>query len=243
MLDMKTTLGDLVRMGDVYVSIAQSASHHHMLSGHTISTHIKDDDVVKYAHMGGLNRFQEEAVRYYVRNQLVYDLGAGLLGWAEKLAQFGAEHVTAVDDIYKDPRENVLNNCRAWKKCEPANVTLDDRSFREFHRTGPNALHTAFIAWPHNTYGKTMGLELLASKAKTVIYIGKNLDGTACGSPHLWDHLSQRKVLCFLPAVRNSLIVYGRVLKEPRQLLREEKGALDGPWDSMLYSPPEYPQQ
>lgn len=209
---------------------------------HTVNTHIKDNDVVKYAHMGGLNPFQEEAVRYYVKNQLVYDLGAGMLGWAEKLAQFGAEHVTAVDDIYKDQQENVLNNCRAWKKCAPEDVTIDDRDFREFHLTGPNALHTAFIAWPHNTYGRTMGLELLAMKAKTIIYLGKNLDGTSCGSPQLWRMLMQRKVLCFLPSARNSLIVYGPDLDRPRRdLLLEEKGAIEGPWDSILYTPPEWP--
>lgn len=198
-------------------------------------------DVVEYGHLGGLNPFQEDAVRYYVKGKHVYDLGAGLLGYAKRIAELGAGSVTAVDQIYKDRRENVYNYCRTWAKCAPPGVQLDSSSFREFYLGRRADLDVAFISWPDNAYGKTMGLELIAQKAKTVIYLGKNLDGTACGSPQLWNMLTRRKVLCFLPAVRNSLIVYGPELEQPRKYLLEEKGAVDGPWDNILYSPPDWP--
>ena len=217
-----------------------TTTQHHKLSGHTVLTDLTGD-VTQYAHMGGLNRFQEEAVRYYTKSRAVYDLGAGLLGWSKKLADFGAA-VIALDEIYKDPRENVLNRYRNWVNCVPKNVLLRPHTFREYCESGPMIMDVAFISWPHNTYGKTMGLELLAQRSKTVIYLGKNLDGTACGSPQFWKLMTQRKVLCFLPAVRNSLIVYGPMLQMPRRdLLHEEKGAIEGPWDNILYSPPEWP--
>jgi hypothetical protein len=234
-------LEELVEMGVVDIGITRPTASQPKSAGQAINTYLREDDVVRYAHMGGLNRFQEEAVRYYVKNQLVYDLGAGMLGWAKKLVEFGAEHVTAVDSIYRDQHENYLNDCRAWHKCAPVDVTIDSRTFSEFYLTGPEALHTEFIAWPCNTFGKTFGLELLTRKAKTVIYLGKNLDGTACGSPQFWQFMANRKVLCFLPSKRNSLIVYGPELKEPRALLLEEEAALGDPWSGIMESPADWP--
>jgi len=196
-------------------------------------------DVINYSHMGGLNRFQEEAVRYYVKKPWVYDLGAGLLGWSKKLVEFGATTVTAVDSIYSYRGNNELNQRRDWHKCVPNNVVLDARSFRDFHHTGPTDLGTVFISWPCNTFSKTMGLEMLARKAETIIYLGKSTDGTACGSPQLWAHLTERKVLCYLPAVRNSLIVYGPEVRRKRDWLTDEHAALSEV--TVVPSPKEWP--
>lgn len=204
-----------------------------------------DDNDRAYGHMGGLNRFQEEAVRYYVRHRWIHDLGAGLLGWAKQLIEFEATCVTAVDSIYKDRDNNVLNDRKPWPMCKPYNVLLDPRTFREVDEAilPTQKLQVAFVSWPCNTYGKTVGLERLVQRAEIVIYLGKNLDGTACGSPQFWDHVSKRKVLCFLPAVRNSLIVYGPEITEPRKpLLEEAAGLLTDGADNVIFSPPDYPR-
>jgi len=183
-------------------------------------------DVINYSHMGGLNRFQEEAVRYYVKNQWLYDLGAGHLGWAKKLSEFGALNVTAVDSMYKDRRNNALNDCRDWHKCVPSNTILSSSTFSELYREGVTKFDAVFVSWPDVAYGKTMGIELLTRRADTVIYLGKTTDGTMCGSPQLWSQLIRRKVLCYLPAVRNSLIVYG-AKEERRPLLLDEEAGLN----------------
>lgn len=186
-------------------------------------------DVATYRKMGRLNRFQQEAVQYYVKGRFVWDLGAGAMGWAHELVKMGAKHVTAVDQLYKYRHENYLNNMRDWKKCAPDGVEVDDRTFFELVGTGPRRLSVAFVSWPEQSYGATCGLELLVDRAETVIYLGNNFDCTACGSAPFWNMLTQRKVLCTLPSRINTLTVYGgkatRYGVAP-QLLPEEAAAL-----------------
>ena len=65
-------------------------------------------------------------------------------------------------------------------------------------------------------------------KAKRVIYLGNNMDGTVCGSPKLYKHLSRRQVLAHAPERRNTLIVYGGLLRgRQRELLPEERAGID----------------
>lgn len=192
--------------------------------------------------MGGLNRFQEEAVRYYVNKRCVWDLGAGYLGWSKKLIEYGALSVFAVDQMYKDDRENGFNECRAWKNCAPTGVQLRALSFAEYWKQGNTTLSVAFVSWPEAQYSKTMGLELITTRADTVIYLGKNLDGVSCGSSQFWNMQMKRKVLCYLPSRRNTLIVYGPELKQQdRPLLLEEIASL-GP-HMPISSPDWYPER
>lgn len=189
--------------------------------------------------MGHLNRFQEEAVRYYVKGQLVWDLGAGLLGWAHRLVSYGAKKVVAVDKIYRDRHENICNGNRTWGKVAPAGVALSSCTFREL-ATGiedPN-IPVAFVSWPESTWSGTMGLELVTHHAQTVIYLGNNHDGTCCGSSIFWSYMRCRKVLCVLPSRVNTLIVYGRT-SELRDRLEEEVAGMDH--NNVLPTPKWYP--
>jgi hypothetical protein len=170
-----------------------------------------DGDIVNYAGFGGLNQWQAKALQYYVRNRHVHDLGAGNLYYANKLMELGAARVTAVDTLYEDPVRNVFNDKRSWSKCAPEGVELDDRPYALFHEKGPQTLDVAFVAWPTNTYSGTLGLELICLKAKTVIYLGCNFDGTMCGSQLFWQYLRRRPVLAHAPARRNTLLVYGEL--------------------------------
>lgn len=58
-----------------------------------------------------------------------------------------------------------------------------------------------------------------------VIYIGKNTDGIACGSPQLFDYFRWREVLVYDPDPQNVLIVYGALREEPRMAVHHEEAA------------------
>lgn len=200
-----------------------------------------DGDIVAYSKMGGLNRPQEVALSYYVKGRTVWDLGAGGMGWAHELVtKHGAIQVHAVDVAYKNREDNYLNDFRDWKKCAPEKVRIDPRSFADLVGAGPNHLSVAFIAWPHNTWAGTMGLELLVERAETVIYIGNNFGGTSCGSKPFWDALIKRKVLCTLPSKKNTLTIYGKELEKERyeEMLPEE---LAGRSSTMMETPAWFP--
>lgn len=174
-----------------------------------------------------------------MKGRHVWDLGAGAMGWSHELVRFGASTVTAVDTLYKHRQENYLNNMRDWKKCAPDGVTVDERSFSELVTTGPAHLSVAFISWPDNAYGKTMGLEVLVERADTIVYLGNNFDGTSCGSKIFWQYLMPRKVLCTLPSRTNTLTVYGkRVVNRyfDNARLPEEHAAMS----SVIMSTPEW---
>ncbi len=184
-----------------------------------------DGDVVNYSGFGNLNQWQAKALQYYVRNRHVHDLGAGNLYYAHKMMGLGASRVTAVDRLYESRNNNEWNDLRDWSKCTPDGVTLDDRPFALFHTEGPQTIDVAFVAWPHNTYAGTLGLELICLKAKTVIYLGNNFGGTTCGSQLFWQYLRRRSVLAHAPSRMNSLIVYGE-LRPPsvRPRLTDDEG-------------------
>lgn len=83
----------------------------------------------------------------------------------------------------------------------------------------------ALIAWPPNSGAE--GLAELMSWFNHVIYIGCNSGGTACGDVDLWNHLTTREVIHYVPHQKNSLIVYGTADYTRRPLLQEEEWALD----------------
>ena len=83
----------------------------------------------------------------------------------------------------------------------------------------------ALIAWPPNSGAD--GLAELMNWFNHVIYIGCNSGGTACGDLDLWNHLTSREVIHYVPRLKNSLIVYGTMNYRPRALIQEETWALD----------------
>jgi hypothetical protein len=148
-------------------------------------------------------------IKSIVAGRVVHDLGAGSGAMAELLVELGARKVILVDH---DEDEQ-----RTPKGCE--RVT---RSFFAFAATAPK-IDVAFVSWPPRIPAEVAGLPTLCGCAETVIYLGKNTGGTACGSPELFEWFLRREVLHYIPENRNTLIVYGKVRGLRTRLPRGEE--------------------
>lgn len=160
---------------------------------------------------GRLSVEQCSVLTQYLKGRVVHDLGAGDLTLAGGLLELGARHIVAVDADYR------------WHKPPVSiQVTLVGAYFDAYVATEPE-IDVAFVSWPEQY--AIQGLRSLVQRAKTVIYLGSNFDGTVCGSFDLWTHLRLRQVLATEPDRKNTLIVYGE-LGPRRPLLPEEYSAL-----------------
>jgi hypothetical protein len=137
---------------------------------------------------GRLSKAQEEAIKPFVNGITVHDLGAGDLELAEKLLTLGASEVVAIDK-HKMPKSDKIRIVEAYlhNVHEPAK--------------------TVFVSWPVNWHDS--GLLRFIDHASTVIYLGTNYDGSACGFPEMFEHLMKREILKHIPDSKNTLIVYG----------------------------------
>lgn len=159
---------------------------------------------------GRLSKAQLQAIKPYVKDCEVHDLGAGDLEVSKKLVGLGASNVVAVD------REI---NFRQGKR-----ISKVAASFEEFAADHPGSLSTSLISWPVNW--KVSGLVELVARSEVVLYLGSNSSGSACGFCELWEHLSKRTVIEYVPERENTLIIYGRDTLE-RENLPEEWAALN----------------
>jgi hypothetical protein len=146
-----------------------------------------------------------------VRGQEVWDLGAGTtLGGAHHLLDLGAAKVIAVD-------KSAIPKAACKGRPIP-------RVHSYFHDVSvPEAgIKVALLAWPENH--RLVGLIKILRRCETVIYLGSNVGGNACGWSELWDYFHFREVVAYVPDRRNSLIVYGRHTdpEHRRPLLGEE---------------------
>jgi hypothetical protein len=162
---------------------------------------------------GSLNNAQREALREFVKDKQVHDLGAGDLTLSIELLTLGARLVVAIDK-------------EAHLGASPPGIVTVKTYFEDY----AFPIDVAFMSWPRNTMD--FGLVRLVSGASVVAYLGKNTDGTACGYPLLWNHLRNRKVLAHVPDRTNTLIVYGEE-EYGRNLIPEEFAALyqEEVWD------------
>lgn len=157
---------------------------------------------------GVLHTGQGEAVQRVVQGRVVHDLGAGDLVLANELLNMGASRVVAIDKQPPygwrgDPRIQVIQSY--------------------FHQYS-GEIDVAFMSWPQNYNDE--GVLNLIKRAGTVIYLGKNTDGSACGSIRMFEHLVGRELLTHVPCRENTLLIYGKELQEPREPVGEEKAAL-----------------
>lgn len=148
---------------------------------------------------------QAKVVSKHVRGQVVTDLGAGDLSLSKRLLKLGALHVCCIDK--EDKPKGVL----------PARLSYAKAYFQDMGAESP--IDVAFISWPSN-YDN--GLITLIEKARVVIYLGCNTDGSACGTPHIFRHLLRRELLDYEPHHDNSLIVVGKSLDTYRSATGEE---------------------
>jgi len=146
-----------------------------------------------------LNQLQQDTLQDYVIDQTVYDLGAGDCSSSVLLAELGAAAIIAVDKVcfpIQHPRVQQLNI--RFEELVPDVDSID----------------VAFISWPNNHFNPN--LLALIRISQIVIYQGSNTGGNACGHPIYFEELRHRKVLEYVPDRRNTLIIYGETLTEPR---------------------------
>jgi hypothetical protein len=159
----------------------------------------------------------DAVVRPLVQGHTAYDFGAGTLGHSFRLLELGASSVVAVD---KNPFNPSLHH----------GYPIQALGRIRFHQVvvPPGGIKVALLAFPDNH--PLDGLIPLLKRCETVIYLGSNVGGTACGWPALWDYLHFREIVGHVPHPKNSLIAYGRHLEasERRPLKGEELAACSG---------------
>ena len=158
------------------------------------------------------------AIKKYVTGKQVVDLGAGDLAWSRwLLASGGAARVIAVDKepakgLTKPPRRAEFHYCQMPFACYADDIA----PYRPFTDA------VAFVSWPVNNTGYMADLLRVIESFGTVVYIGSNTDGTACGTPELFNVLCRRQLLDYVPGRLESLIVVGEPLEHLRLPTGEE---------------------
>lgn len=161
-----------------------------------------------------------------VRGRVVHDLGAGNLSLARYAIELGAAHVHAVDQRADWTRSRV-----------PDRVEAHCTSFRKWHqkcRRDRVDIDLALVSWPSVTMSDSL-IDLLRD-SRRVLYLGKNTDGTSCGTPELWGYLRHREVLAHVPHPANTLLLYGATCPLRDLVYGEERGGLEGKRFGRIYS-------
>jgi hypothetical protein len=144
---------------------------------------------------------QQSAVKGHIVDQKVYDLGAGDCASSVLLADLGAGEVIAVD-VARFP-------------VEYPEITQLQVSFEELV-PHIDTIDVAFISWPINRFNPN--LLTLIQRSETVIYLGSNTNANACGDPRYFREFRSRELLAYVPDMRNTLMICGDRLPEPRPL-------------------------
>jgi len=155
-----------------------------------------------------LTNDQADYLRGIVAGKVVADLGCGDGSLAVTMANMGAAAVHAVD--------------KAPVCIRHRGVVVHQSYFDRW--TMPEGVHVAVVSWPHNS--GLPGIPKLLRGVPDVIYIGKNTDGTSCGSGAMFALLIRRTTLRYIPDPRNVMIHYGNEPRPDRALHHEEIAAI-----------------
>jgi hypothetical protein len=168
---------------------------------------------------GKLTMAMRHAMHSHVKNKRVFDLGAGDLSLSKILLGMGAKAVVAIDKELTEPKTTV-------KGLETFRGSFLDFVDSSGPVRKPTKAGVAFLSWPSNH--KMNGLLELVDRCSTVVYLGKNTDGSACAWPEFFGVMAFRPVLEHVPHKRNTLIVWGKKdMKLGRAFLREERAGMD----------------
>ena len=157
---------------------------------------------------GSLSLTQTEAVAEYVEGKVVHDICCGNFDLAGELLCLGASGVVAVDS-----RELV-----EFSQVLPSGIRYVQSAIQDFEEP----IETLFVSWPVNW---RIGLDRLVRRAATVIYLGSNVDGSACGGDEFWRAVTAREICVEIPAPKNTLLIYGGSYVV-RELVPEEIAAV-----------------
>ena len=189
---------------------------------------------------GQLNKFQSKVLAEIVAGKVVHDLGSGDLALAIQLVKLGATKVIAIDKEYQ-------YGYYQFPDVQPE-IEVRGQAFQEMDED----IDVAFVSWPANYDNGLLGV---LKRSKQIIFLGKNTDGTSCGTKDLFLYLATRKVEHQYPSKQNTLIHYSNELERPRYeysslngdvssiyslLLLEEQAAIEMSADSkpILYRNP-----
>lgn len=168
---------------------------------------------------GQLTEAQKTVLRDVVKDQVVYDLGAGSCNLSRELLKLEARKVIAIDRQLPNGVDPVAYEDGNGVK----RLVKPLLSQAYFHELDPIESGVAFVSWPQ-LYVKE--LVRVVEKAPTLVYLGCNTNLTACGPAEFWEHVSDREVLHHEPDFRNTLLVYGKTVVD-RELVLEELAGLD----------------
>lgn len=154
---------------------------------------------------------QAKLVHPYVEKKVVTDLGAGNTLAAQLFLQWGAEKVVAID------KERL-------RRPEDPRVQIVCKRFSELKK---RPREVAFLSWPANNDETVRTLIPHLELAETIIYLGSNIEGTACGRPDLFKLFLQRELLAYEPNLANSLIILGAPRRTRRRPVWEEIAGMD----------------
>jgi hypothetical protein len=155
---------------------------------------------------GSLTENQAKVIQSIIKGKVVHDLGSGDLGLSRQLLQLGASQVVVVDkEDFGDPKVENLTVVRSLFYLYEAPIDI------------------AFVSWPANYNSH---LTSLLKRARIVIYLGSNTEGSSCGYKGFWDYLSTRKVVASVEDRKNSLLVYHWTKREDQETFPEESAAL-----------------
>lgn len=166
-----------------------------------------------YVEMGANGAFTPEqlkALKPYVEGREVTDLGCAHLVHSHMLVKMGAKKVIGVD------RNRTSQPLRFPYQMQVVQIHFDN-----YHEP----VDVAFMSWPVNW---SCGLDRIARRADTIIYLGSNMDGSAAGDKDLFEVLRRRENPVYVPSFKNTLAIYGPELVD-RPANPEEVAVLDTP--------------
>lgn len=161
----------------------------------------------------GYGRFtekQQSIMRAHIAGARVLYPGSGWGHKAEVLIGLGADHVTCIE---KEQTCFSKNPIYRHKKVEAVRDYVEELEIEAFE--GKDVLLLSWVQ-PYR-FPATAEIFERFDKIPKIVYLGKNTDGTQCGSPALYSYLLTREVLHYVPARENTMIIYGaaKVLREP----------------------------
>lgn len=157
-----------------------------------------------------------------VHGRAVVDFGAGpTLDLSVAARMVGATKVTAVDkEDFSVSKERAAH----------FGVECIQITFKDYLETrGHEAIEVALVSWP---WISEPSLVSILSRAKNILYLGKNTDFVVCGSPKpevqsaFFALLCKRPVLAHVSDNHEVITLYGEGSVD-RELLAEERAALE----------------
>lgn len=159
---------------------------------------------------GHLTLKMRALIKPLIKGRKVHDLAAGDMELSRLLIRLGG--VAQVTAIEKESHH------RCWYP--PRRLQIVKAYIHEVPI--PHDIDVVFLSWPPNY--PMRGLMPWLQCAQTIIYLGMNLDGAACGFPEMFQHFSYRELVGYVEHDKNNLLILQGNRTTPREPTLEEQG-------------------